>query len=410
MKVQSCFVFITQVHSSERPFQCHTCAYRSKHQSILKVHMKKYGHEKAYSCSECAYTSARKHNLLQHMTLHTGLKPYKCDLCPYESNQKGHLNVHIRTHTREKPFKCDECPFASTVPKSLREHMTMHQGTRPLQCPYCSFSTSQPFSIKNHIALHEDTKLFKCKFCAYSTSIEKDFHTHRSIHLQPEAYCCNLCTFKTPFKHQFENHMMAHENGDDLDIKDKSAWDRKIKMEKLSPTTSPRSRKTFKKRLRSTSRKPLHQTVNASASPRRAKSPAKAPQVNGHTDTNMDMVSSSTDEIPQTIGEFTNLQSPSKCNNSHPQVKKEVITEDSPMSAPVTLPPRAVSSRRHQPRITDLESSKLNYKVFKQDIIRRKMAGIAKFYCDYCARPFVLHEEWKRHIIRHFMEWPEIQV
>ena len=376
--------------------------------------MKKYGHEKAYACTECSYTSARKHNLLQHMTLHTGLKPYKCDLCPYESNQKGHLNVHIRTHTREKPFKCNECPFASTVPKSLREHMTMHEGKRPLQCPYCSFSTSQPFSIKNHIALHEDTKMFKCKFCSYTTSIEKDFQTHRSIHVQSSSYCCTMCTFTTPFKHQFDNHLISHR---ELDIKDKGSWDRRIKAERLSPT-SPKGHQV-KKRLRSTSRKPLQFTANGNSSgransPGRAKSPTKV-HVNGHADVNNHSLSSSSEDLRCAMVDYNNKQkSPSTNTIQPPKVKTEVTSEDAttnrvpPMPTTAMAPPKAVTRLHHQTRIADLESSKMHYKVYKPDIIRRKMAGIAKFFCDYCARPFVEHEDWKKHVIRHFMEWPEI--
>lgn len=411
--------------------------------------MKKYGHEKAYSCQECSYTTARKHNLLQHMTLHTGIKPFKCDLCPYESNQKGHLNVHIRTHTREKPFKCMECPFASTVPKSLREHMTMHQGKRPLQCPYCSFSTSQPFSIKNHVALHEDTKLFKCKSCSYSTSIEKDFLTHRAIHGQSATtYRCPECTFTTPFKHQYDNHVISHgdPNGD---IKDKANWD--IRMRSCSSRVSPgkispggRSRQAspgraspgraspgrssvsseekingttqrggrIMKKFRSTSRKPL--TDNFGGDPDfEGTGMATLPtgHINGHTDM---VTNGGTEDLQHTaIADFPNHQKNlssgvSAASPLHPIIKTEVITNGDTTTPPMPPPKSALGARRH-PRIADAESSKLGYKLFKQDIIRKQMANTARFFCDYCARPFVEHVDWKRHVIRHFMMWPEIE-
>ncbi|XP_071502463.1 uncharacterized protein [Diadema antillarum] len=418
-------------------------SYIKEQLASLKEQMKSEEEKmQLFSCDQCEYVTKRKHNLIQHLAVHTGAKPYKCDLCDYSSSQKGHLNVHIRTHTKEKPFKCPKCPFASTVPKSLREHLQMHYGQRPLKCPYCSFSSSQAFSIKRHIALHEEVKTYACKFCKYKTTVEEDFNAHRAIHTQTASYKCNYCPYESPFKHIFDTHVLTHTEA--LGI----TQENRVPKPNIP---SMRARQGVKNRLRNTRRsehaetpakkpepghaeipakKPepgsLHVVASASSTP--AKQPKASPVPATEPDElTVDIDDDDDDDYNSEDGNPKQVKAIRKQTSPTPEdTARTVSTSMQTMPPPSPEPPATPSfSDKAVPSIDEISTptptpedthsqpdiNGNHEEVLEQDSvmeieIENPMDKL--FTCEYCDRELVGQEDWRRHVSRHFMEWPEI--
>ncbi|XP_069363458.1 gastrula zinc finger protein XlCGF71.1-like [Maniola hyperantus] len=83
-----------RTHTSEKPFSCKLCPYKSNDSSNLVRHIR---------------THTDSSSLAVHMRTHTSEKPFSCKLCPYKSNDSSNLVRHIRTHTGEKLFRCELC-------------------------------------------------------------------------------------------------------------------------------------------------------------------------------------------------------------------------------------------------------------------------------------------------------------
>ncbi|XP_063967293.1 zinc finger protein ZFP2-like [Lytechinus pictus] len=454
-----------QMHEEQKPYKCVKCDYSTTQPSHLRVHMRVHADEEEknegdgnyiseqlaslkeqmkseeekmqlFSCNQCDYVTKRKHNLIQHLAVHTGAKPYKCDLCDYSSSQKGHLNVHIRTHTKEKPFKCPKCPFASTVPKSLREHLQMHYGQRPLKCPYCSFSSSQAFSIKRHIALHEEVKSFSCKFCSYKTTVEEDFNHHRSIHTQQASYKCTYCPYETPFKHIFDTHILTHTEALGITTENRVP---------KGNIPSMRSRQGRKNRLRNTKKNEVHDepepdrklheslfihppTPSSLKEPKASPVPGLEPE-DLIVDVNEDAYKHD-DEVDYHHMEFAkNPKAVRKQTSPTPaDATRTVSTAMQTMPEPVTdeLPPTPTLSDKSAPSLPDIATLSANDGASQQDIneaedelslvnmeameeeivVENPMSKL--FTCEYCDKELIGQEDWRRHVSRHFMEWPEI--
>nr|XP_054750541.1 RE1-silencing transcription factor-like [Lytechinus pictus] len=426
-----------RVHADEEEKNEGDGNYISEQLASLKEQMKSEEEKmQLFSCNQCDYVTKRKHNLIQHLAVHTGAKPYKCDLCDYSSSQKGHLNVHIRTHTKEKPFKCPKCPFASTVPKSLREHLQMHYGQRPLKCPYCSFSSSQAFSIKRHIALHEEVKSFSCKFCSYKTTVEEDFNHHRSIHTQQASYKCTYCPYETPFKHIFDTHILTHTEALGITTENRVP---------KGNIPSMRSRQGRKNRLRNTKKNEVHDepepdrklheslfihppTPSSLKEPKASPVPGLEPE-DLMVDVNEDAYKHD-DEVDYHHMEFAkNPKAVRKQTSPTPaDATRTVSTAMQTMPEPVTdeLPPTPTLSDKSAPSLPDIATPSANDGASQQDIneaedelslvnmeameeeivVENPMSKL--FTCEYCDKELIGQEDWRRHVSRHFMEWPEI--
>ena len=461
-----------QMHEETLPYKCVKCDYSTTQPSHLRVHMRVHVDEEEdddekeqgdgkgqcyvteqlaslkeqmkseeekmqlFSCNQCEYVTKRKHNLIQHLAVHTGAKPYKCDLCDYSSSQKGHLNVHIRTHTKEKPFKCPKCPFASTVPKSLREHLQMHYGQRPLKCPYCSFSSSQAFSIKRHIALHEDVKSYACKFCSFKTTVEEDFNHHRSIHTQQASYKCNYCPYESPFKHIFDTHILTHTETLGITI------DNRVPRHNIP---SIRSRQGVKNRLRNTKKNEAQDSsppkkgegqeggvkkhdgealsIVATATPTPTKVPKASPTPGMEAMEPEELAVDVSEGITKDEDDHTQVKPARKQNSPTPSDATRTVDTQTMPPSPPELPPTPTLSDKSAPSLPDIatptgsnmavQDSENDPPLMPEDLesfpeleIENPMDKL--FTCEYCDRELVGQEDWRRHVSRHFMEWPEI--
>ncbi|KAJ2946506.1 hypothetical protein O0L34_g12554 [Tuta absoluta] len=109
---------------------CKTRPKRSKKEKPKKKSIKKVlnPQEKSYACEypDCSYAAKLSCNLVKHKRIHTSEKPYICDQCPFRTNFINSLKVHKRIHTAEKPFNCEMCGYRCNTSSNLKKHR-MHR-------------------------------------------------------------------------------------------------------------------------------------------------------------------------------------------------------------------------------------------------------------------------------------------
>ncbi|KAI5642511.1 hypothetical protein NE865_05538 [Phthorimaea operculella] len=103
---------------------------RSKNEKPRKKSKKRLSNpqEKSYVCDypNCSYAAKLSCNLVKHKRIHTSEKPYICDQCPFRTNFINSLKVHKRIHTAEKPFNCEICGYRCNTSSNLKKHR-MHR-------------------------------------------------------------------------------------------------------------------------------------------------------------------------------------------------------------------------------------------------------------------------------------------
>ncbi|XP_061714294.1 putative zinc finger protein 56 [Cydia pomonella] len=105
------------------PITCYVCSHRS---SSLQAHRKHLSIHKnqLYACNfpDCKYTCKLSCNLIKHRRIHTSEKPFLCDQCTFRSNFANSLKVHRRIHTSERPYGCQLCSYRCNSSSNLKKH------------------------------------------------------------------------------------------------------------------------------------------------------------------------------------------------------------------------------------------------------------------------------------------------
>lgn len=84
----------------------------------------KDNNNKIYPCDfpNCKYACKLSSNLVKHKRTHTSEKPYLCHQCSFRSNFINSLKVHQRIHTAEKPYGCKFCSYRCNSSSNLKKH------------------------------------------------------------------------------------------------------------------------------------------------------------------------------------------------------------------------------------------------------------------------------------------------
>ncbi len=135
---------IRQIHTLERPYNCHHCEKAFSTTGIRDMHERTHTGEKPYQCGFCAKQFRTSSNLAQHQRIHAEERAYKCTLCDKSFKQKATLQNHQSVHMKKEPFQCPGCNKFYTRRDSLKGHMkSQHPHLQP---PPMVISTQQEAS------------------------------------------------------------------------------------------------------------------------------------------------------------------------------------------------------------------------------------------------------------------------
>ncbi|XP_063546085.1 zinc finger protein 37-like isoform X2 [Cydia strobilella] len=102
---------------------CYVCSHRSSSQQAHRKHLSIHRNQ-PYACNfpDCKYTCKLSCNLIKHKRIHTSDKPFLCDQCTFRSNFANSLKVHKRIHTSERPYGCQLCSYRCNSSSNLKKH------------------------------------------------------------------------------------------------------------------------------------------------------------------------------------------------------------------------------------------------------------------------------------------------
>jgi uncharacterized Zn-finger protein len=117
----------TEVHSTERVFQCPQCEKGFKELRTLRLHLKIHNAEYPEQCNVCQKVFRTKWQLKQHQMDHGGERPYPCPECAFTCKTKQQLNEHRRKHSGEKAYSCTQCNTRFTYRNGLIKHTKLNR-------------------------------------------------------------------------------------------------------------------------------------------------------------------------------------------------------------------------------------------------------------------------------------------
>ncbi|KAA0186571.1 hypothetical protein HAZT_HAZT004256 [Hyalella azteca] len=200
--VSSC----TQVESTNKvPVRRCSTSLRShtNHGGHFKDHKRVHTNEKPFACHMCAYRSNVKSNVNKHLLIKHGVNAKGGDqdenLVEGEMTEEelvGNAAAMITSTLLEAKEACDmvaEVAAASTI----RAHIILNEDVinslfeedntnkhAVYRCRICLYTSLKKNNIENHVITHTDLQAFKCQLCPYKSNFKKDLVDHCNLNHQ----------------------------------------------------------------------------------------------------------------------------------------------------------------------------------------------------------------------------------
>ena len=115
-------------------FQCLYCKEEFDSKEDILKHQRIFSEQ---SCKKYDRVSLKPCELRKHLQMHTSEKPFKCETCAKSFLYQCKLKAHQRTHSK-KSFECVICEACFPRNDSLKRHMYNHNNEkRPFPCEVC---------------------------------------------------------------------------------------------------------------------------------------------------------------------------------------------------------------------------------------------------------------------------------
>ena len=198
--------------------ECSLCDYRNKSLTILQRHiLMKHSTEKPYKCSLCKFRTSVEPYLLRHMKKHPELLPWKCDACDHRSRLASELARHKTVvHEKPKSYKCQSCSFLGTNRAQFYRHVKCHVSNEETGTP-ASHHDDHDHDHGNH---HDETDIHcmlnttesvsrMCDLCGRKFQSGLWLEQHMKQHSDPEKYSllCSHCDRKYHNKTSLKSHL-----------------------------------------------------------------------------------------------------------------------------------------------------------------------------------------------------------
>jgi uncharacterized Zn-finger protein len=196
-------------------FQCDLCGIEFLQLSALKTHLSLNHRKLLFQCSElnCDKTFNLKGNLVKHISqVHESERKFQCDICGSHLKTKQHLKFHLKVHGEPK-----ECSICKKKLSNIEEHIKRHQQEKKnFKCEHCEKICATKQALQEHIQrIHEKKSLgrwYTCSICAENFIRNIDLRRHSFIHFQGKVYACSypncIERFKTSYK--LKLHRVIH--------------------------------------------------------------------------------------------------------------------------------------------------------------------------------------------------------
>ncbi|XP_075146618.1 uncharacterized protein LOC142221019 [Haematobia irritans] len=206
---------ITELHSSEQPYNCPYCRVSFMDAASRTTHLKEVHSQKLHSCDTCGKKYADKINLKNHVEKYHSGTDFDCTLCAKSFCSSKSLNYHMKWHNPKEQLKCSYCDRLFINQRHLKVHEETHTGFRSQEV--CSFCGKYFFHLKTlrwHIfRQHGGEKPYKCARCpeVFTSYFEKRLHM-LEFHLDNltliEKTECMLCHKRYENEHILKDHML----------------------------------------------------------------------------------------------------------------------------------------------------------------------------------------------------------
>ena len=199
-------------------------------------------------CKKCKKIFNSMNGLKKHIKEEHPQK-VECKVCSESFAKNCELEVHLESqHKDQQKFPCTKCDKVFFLYWRLKKHESIHSSVVGTNCHYFNNNKRCPFEKLGCMFKHNESELCKYdKFCSKSLcsfkhsevtknrdtqeSIEKDENEKESIENgigighrdSVRTFDCESCDFKSEsYNIYFEHINLAHEYGDDFEVKLKS--------------------------------------------------------------------------------------------------------------------------------------------------------------------------------------------
>ena len=239
---------------------------KAKKEVSLKVSKSAEGGLKL-NCEKCNFSCTKKIDLKKHVQdKHREVQKEKnCRICGEVFAENYELENHLRSHQESERFRCDQCGKVFYLEWRLKKHSDVHKTTK--YCHYYNNGKTCPFELIGCKFKHEQSPICKFKVCYNrlcqfrhnldeveqeqsnnmismpmetstveesvseieedSLDVSGDYHDEAADTTvdrdSVRTFDCETCDFKSEsYNIYFEHINLAHEYGDDFEVKLKS--------------------------------------------------------------------------------------------------------------------------------------------------------------------------------------------